>query len=495
MAYRFTEDDVRTMAKHVIEQFEGTGWEYLAKQFPLVLDKKLSLIDKVNLDQHSTFSFANQYYVGFSESRALDQITNYYSSKNLELTYGELEKNVKNVLTHEYGHILLEHVFTKPMKTKFDDEVQVVTAEIETNRGVHKADRAKYFDDIIISDDKPEFVSTQPYITHKAVFDEVKRIWKKIKEQEQKQQDDQCSNNGGNGQNDQNKDKSGKEQAQPKNAKSSPDGSQSQSSSEQQSKPDNVGTMVQAIHDASGNDNAPQRDLLSELGLQASEDFQNGDINERLQVLTELAYNSEIKKTLSKIKGSLAGELSKEKVGTYSRPSRKASDDGLMRRGTKRGATKRPSILIALDESGSMDSTAVKTAATAVKLISKTIGRNRADVTICSFSCGINRKAKLRNYEQVVNSYNPRGGTNFASVIDLAKREKVDVVLCIGDGEDVLPSETYGIKWIDILITPHSWVETVKNCEYSDKDRQTGRRETLWLGSNKRRIEQIASDM
>ena len=476
------------MVKDVLRNLTYTGWGYLIKQFPVRLDDKLPIIDKVNLDKHSTFSFANAYYVAFSESRALQQITNYYSENNLSLTYSELERNVENVLMHEYGHILLEHVFSKPMKTEFDSNVQIYTAEIETNRGVPKPLRGKYFDDVIISDDKQDFATVKPYVTHKAVFDEVKRILKN-KEQEQKKQENQKDDqkSGGNGD-----DKQDNEQ---KNDSHTPSRSQSEKNSEQSNKPDQVGTMAQAMRDASKNDDAPQADLLSELGLQHSEDFKNADINERLRILTELQQNNDIKKTLSRIKGTLAGELSKEKVGTYSRPSRKTGEDGIMRRGSKRGATKRPNILIALDESGSMDGTAVQTAATAVKLISKTIGRNRSDIKICSFNSSIDKVAKLGNYDYVVDTYHPRGGTSFYSVVELAKRNNCDVVLCIGDGEDILPNDCGNIKWIDVLITPYGQVERIENIAYTDLDKKLGRRETLWLGNNKRRIEQFASDM
>ena len=499
LTYDFSEDDVRKMVRQVVEQFDGTGWEYLAKHFPILLDDKMTMMDKFNLDMHDTFSFANKYYVGFSESRALAQITNYYSSNKLELSWSELKENIKDVIIHEYGHILLEHVFEKPMAKQLDAEAQVITAEIETNRGIPKEIRAKYFDDVIIADDKEDFKSVQPFITHKAVFDEVKRLRKQ--NDQDKQQMPEQSNNASSGDKDDNKkDKSDSEQPQQKPSKMPPTNQKSEQNSEQEKeqikKPDHVGTMVQAMRDSQGNDNAPLQELLSELGLQASDDFKNsGDIQERLKILTELEQNNEIKKTLSKIKGSLVGDVCRERVGTYSRPSRRTGEDGLMRKGVKRGETKRPNILIALDESGSMNSTAVKTAATAVELVSKTIGRNRADITICSFSYGIHRQAKLKNYHSVVDQYYPTGGTNFGCVIELAKKLGCDVVLCIGDGEDSLPEETYGIKGLDVLITGFYGIEQTKQYQYTEKDRETGRRETLWLGNNKRRIEQFASNM
>lgn len=498
MANSYTVKDVRTIVENCVRRFNGTGWDYLAKQFPIVFDDKLPAMDKINLDQHNTFSFANQYYVGFSETRALEQITNYYSENELELSYYELEKNICNVIKHEYGHILLEHVFKKPKSTEIDKKADVISAEIETNRGVPKYERGIYFDDVIISDEKDDFKTVQQFITNVGIFNEVKRILKENPPKNDEQNKDENADSSGD-ENDKNKNQNNSKKSdaadEGENQPSENSKQGGEQSGKQFKKPDNVGTMLQAMDDASNSDNAQQRDLLSELGLQASDDFKDGDIKERLKVLTDLAQNDEIKKTLSKIKGTLAGDISREKVGTYSRPSRKTGEDGLMRRGVKRGANKRPNILIALDESGSMDCTAVQTAATAIKLVAKTIGRNRSDVTICSFSTSINRVARLNDYDYVVNKYSPYGGTNFASVIEYARKLKCDVVLCIGDGYDSLPSDCGNIKWIDILITPHGQVEKIKQCEYTAKDKATGRRETLWLGNNKRRVEQFANNM
>lgn len=503
-------EDVKTIAKSIIRDFGGTGWEYLAKQFPVIFDDKLPAMDKFNLDQHETFSFANQYYVGFSESRALKQIQDYYSDNNLELSYGELARNIRNVLIHEYGHILLEHVFEKPKKTELDAQAQVITAEIETNRGINKGDRAKYFDEVIISDDKPDFETVKPFITHEAVYNAVKRLWQQRDNKKEEPKDDQCSNKGGGGdekQDEQNKGQQsqGVENNTPSNPQTEQENSEQgqdsgqQEAQEQEKKPDHVGTMVQAMRDAASDDNAPQRDLLTELGLEPSKDFKEAkDIKGKLVSIQKLVRNDKIKKALSKIKGELAGELSKEKVGTYSRPSRKAGEDGLMRRGTKRGATKRPSVLIALDESGSMDTTAVQTAATAIKIMARTIGRNRTDVKICSFANYINRTATLKDYERVVDRYNPRGGTNFGSVVDLAENSGCDVVICIGDGLDTLSTTPFNgklKKWIDVLITRADNCSRIEMYEYTDLDRETGRRETYWLGDNKDIIEGYALDM
>lgn len=496
----FTEKTVRNAVEKFILRLDGTGWDYLVKQFPIVFDDKLPTMDKVNLDSHDTFSFANQYYVGFSESRALKQITDYYSENKLELNIYELERNIENVILHEYGHILLEHVFEKPKKTELDMRAQVITAEIETNRGVPKNSRAKYFDDVIISDDKPDFETVKPFITHEAVFNAVKRLTKQMDDKKDDEKDDKKNNQSDNKKNDDNKKQERQDgSSQQPNTPADAEPSENKEQDEKpEKKPDHVGTMVQAIRDA-GKDNSPQKDLLTELGLQPSKDFKEAkDVKGRLTVMRKLSQNNSIKKALSKIKGELQGDISKEKVGTYSRPSRKTGEDGLMRRGTKRAATKRPKVLIALDESGSMDCTAVQTAATAIEMLAKTIGRNRTDITICKFANCVTQKAKLNNYKQVVDNYNPYGGTNFGSVVELAENEGCNVILCIGDGEDSLPNREFDgalRKWIDVLITPYNRTRNVQVCEYNELDKATGRRETYWLGNDKDVIEQFAGEM
>ena len=511
MTPEFNLEDVRATVKRVVKAFENTGWEYLVKQFPILLDDRLSVADQMGLDDNDSCSFANQSYIGFSESRFMEQTSAWYEDKGVIYTYAEMERNVKNTLTHELGHIMMEHVFENPLRGELNRASQIVTHEIETNRGVPYDNRGGWFNDIIISDDKEEWGTVKPLITRQAIFNEVKRLAPKMKKPKdnQKQNNNSSQGQGNNQKNDKKQDGNGKTSSAPSSSRGSQNKGQEDKQKEKQFKQPNVIDMMAQANNGQQDKKETQSDLLTELGMNPSKDFKNTrDVNERLKIMTKLVENDKIRKALYKIKGTLAGTISKGKVSTYSRPSRKVGEDGLMKRGVKRGPNKAPKILVALDESGSMDITAVQTAATAVKIVSRTIGRNRSDVHLCKFANSVTDIEPLRNADRLVRSYSPYGGTNFFTVVRQAIDLGVDVILCIGDGYDRLPSNDeiknwYGNKddikvpkWVDVLITPNvDCVNRVVENEYTSEDRKLGRRETYWLGDDSGRIEKMVGDL
>lgn len=453
----YTPTIVKQYANSVILGLRMTEWGYLIKQFPILFDDELPDEDLVALDKHNTFSFATCYYIGFSESRCLSILTKWYTDNNRTLTSSQICDVIKNVLIHELGHILYGHVFQQPKQGELNLNAQIVTNEIETNRSLTDNEMTDFYKDFGVSDRKQPFDSARPFISYGAINAEVKRI---LRQMQGKMKHQQLGQSG--------------------TAK----------------QPDQMGMTQHAMKKLPAD--GPKMDVLSELGLPSSTKFSDAeDPKEKLKIFSDLVQNKAIKETLSKIKGTLAGELSKDKVKTYSRPSRKTSEDGLMSKGTKRAGNKRPNILIALDESGSMDSTAVKTAALAIRLVAKTIGRNRSDITLCKFSNSINGKAKMSTYEDLVNTYHPCGGTNFDCVYKLAIEKNADVVLCIGDGEGTLGTNWEADKlpkWIDVLITPDDHTDWTKKQFYSDID-HNGRRETYWLGNNANKIKGFMDDM
>ena len=456
-------EQVKGCANAVIHGLLSTEWGYLIKHFPILFDDELPEADLIALDKHHTFSFANCCYIGFSESRCASILTDWANKNNKTLGQYEVIQNIRNVLIHELGHVLFGHVFQQPKQGELNQKAQIITNEIETNRSISDNDMTDFHREFGVHDRREPFTSVRPFISYGAMNAEVKRILRKNQQ-----------NNSGSAKNDGNaKENKGVKQ------------------------PDQVGMMQQAMK------KLPQgelkMDVLKELGLPSSTKFDEAeDPKEKLKIFSDLVHNKAIKETLSKIKGTLSGELSKERVKTYSRPSRRTGEDGLFKKGTKRAGNKRPNIIIALDESGSMDTVAVKTAALAVRLIAKTIGRNRSDITICKFSNYINGTAKMSNYEAIVNNYRPQGGTNFEAVYNLAIKNNADVVLCIGDGEGCIPQNVDAEKlpkWIDVLITPDDRVERTLEFYYSDEDKSTGRRETYWLGNNADKIQQFADEI
>lgn len=476
----YTEKDVQNCIENVMTELEGTGWDFLAKQYPLYTDNNMPMAARAGLKAHNTFSCVTKDYVCFSESLCLERLDDWYEKQNMDrYPFGALFYTVKSVLVHEYGHLLMGHL-SKPLpKTKIERMAQSITHEIETNRCVLPTYYSDFFKSTALADFQEQWKTTEPFYTYTGIYNEVKRLLSEMTDEQRQRLED----------------------GMPDEEDNSNDGEQD---SQPNSKPNLVKSMMEAQEQAQANQDDEQDEstekghLLAELGLPQSEAFDNADTpKERLQALVELVENKKVKQALARIKGVLAGETSRDKVGTYSRSSRKTAEDGLLRRGTKKAGNRRPRILIALDESGSMDGTAVKTAATAVKIISKTIGRNRSDVYICSFNDFVNDFRPLDESDEVLERYYPDCGTSFESVVHKAMDNDVDVVLCIGDGEGYLPpieylNGTYQNKkyphWIDILITAKDDSTRIKNAYYQEEDIATGRRETYWLGKNSQRI-------
>lgn len=509
---------IESLLKTVIRDLIDTGYGHLIDQFPLVTDDGMSTINSRDLDAHQTFSFADTNSVHFSEKRCAEQLDNYYREKGMKtpVPWHKLYVTVRDVIEHEYNHILLGHVFEKHPRDKEDCEALIMTHEIEANRGVNY-DLSDYFADACVSDNSPLFRTTKTLITRSAIFTEVKRILKQInpsrnsKPEEQEQDGQQGNQQNGQQNNTQDNDKDRSPQT------SNQRGLNKQQLEQLERYMNNIETMKDKSYrdsydkdDGEDGEQSGTDKLFSELGLTKDENYDNST-DKKIRLFNKAFYNREIRRALQRIKGELKGDLNKHKVGTYSRSSRKASDDGLMKRGSKKIKNSRPNILIALDESGSMNTTAVKTAAVAVRAIAKTLGRDCDNIEICSFSNEINRYATLSNADKVINNYDPDGGTFFDVVVERAIQDGVDTVICIGDGEGCLPDEDWlnrngiyqrsknpdkyknnKIKWIDALITSsNSSINAVKRVYYTEDDKRYNRRETYWLGNDSKLINDL----
>lgn len=148
-----------------------------------------------------------------------------------------------------------------------------------------------------------------------------------------------------------------------------------------------------------------------------------------------------IKEELGKLKGIIEGSVSKERVKTYSRQSRKQGNDGLMMKGSKRSARSCPTILLAMDSSGSMDVTSMNDVASAIAEIFDTCGRPTKGCYICKHTSRVSDVRPLKEWKIVAKSFYASGGNNFVNVMEKALELDVDVVLNVGDGWD------YCIGW------------------------------------------------
>lgn len=212
--------------------------------------------------------------------------------------------------------------------------------------------------------------------------------------------------------------------------------------------------------------------------------------NKRDYEVLEEAYkewqSQNVKKVLAKLKGTVVGQVSKNRVATYSRQARRDTSDGLLKKGHKRERRSSPKILLALDKSGSMSHTSTRKATEAVADIFDTTGRPTDGCWICLHDGCVRDVKPMKQWKQVVDGFYPNGGNDFSDVIRLANKLKVDVVLNVGDGGDYTSRDKKAAKefkqanreWYDINIadigrsvsTIRDNGEMWKNIYTSDRD-------------------------
>lgn len=181
---------------------------------------------------------------------------------------------------------------------------------------------------------------------------------------------------------------------------------------------------------------------------------------EILEPLFEDWKGENIKRAMAKLKGTVIGQVSKNRVSTYSRQARRDTSDGLLKKGHRRERRSSPKILLALDKSGSMSQTSTQRATEAVAEIFDTTGRPTEGCFICLHDGCVRMVNPMKQWKTVVQAFIPNGGNDFTEVIKLANKLKVDVVLNVGDGGDYTyrdksvakEFEQAGRKWYDVSI-------------------------------------------
>lgn len=181
---------------------------------------------------------------------------------------------------------------------------------------------------------------------------------------------------------------------------------------------------------------------------------------EVLEAQFDAWQNENLRKALRKLKGTIAGKVSRNRIATYSRQARRDTSDGLLKKGHKRETRSAPRILLALDKSGSMSSTSTKRATEAVANIFETTGRPTEGCWICLHDGCVRQVEPMKRWKKVVAGFHPSGGNDFTAVIQLANKLDVDVVLNVGDGGDYTTRDRSiarafnkaGRKWYDVSI-------------------------------------------
>lgn len=168
-----------------------------------------------------------------------------------------------------------------------------------------------------------------------------------------------------------------------------------------------------------------------------------------------------VENALTKVKGSIVGTIAKERVPTYSRQARRDTSDGLLKKGSKRSSRSCPKILVALDKSGSMDTTTIRQATEAVSKVFDITGRPTQGCWICLHDGIVKHVRPFKQWKEVVSHYYPGGGNDFGEVVKKANKLGVDIVLNVGDGGDRVCRDKKaakeflkaGRRWIDVNIS------------------------------------------
>lgn len=201
--------------------------------------------------------------------------------------------------------------------------------------------------------------------------------------------------------------------------------------------------------------------FYQDLGYSATGESEERSVDESIDLTYKRWRDKQVRKQLSILKSAIQGEVSRLKHATYARPSRRACvANGLLTKGKKKDLVGQPTILVALDASGSMDTQAVSDLTSCIGNIFDDLGRPKQGCHICMFDTDIIDVKPMRKWKEVVQKYEARGGTSYPCVAKLANELSVDIVIEVGDGAGRLVDNRKTLaqfmnanrKWYDLLV-------------------------------------------
>ena len=415
---------------------------------------------------------------------------------------GDARTETRSVLAHEYTHILCEHArfslrFASKKHTRKDFILWQYAMEIQANDAIdldHSTACYKAGFTRSLAGDVLNNCWTLSAI-YKALKND-KKLSDKINQQhEQHKQDDndQQTENGDNG-NDGNDGNNNQQTENGGNDNDGNDGDKTQSNATDDRKANKTDNMSDAISRVAKSvdenieeaEYQAEQQVFDDSGHDDDDDGNDYDDNDEKQRVTsrtvehdrngndeadvdveqiaeqnvrELAekYNDRqiskrLHKQFAKLRQTIKGNMSKNKIKTYSRPSRRGSYNGLFRKGSKRDTRSVPKVLVALDCSGSMSSAKVTSIANTIGTIVNELGRSTKGSYICLHDDEIKCLVSLDKWRVVVEQYYACGGNNFDRVYKKALDLGVDVVLNVGDGVDYLHGNDKKLTWYDVIV-------------------------------------------
>lgn len=408
-------------------------YNYLIREYPILVDDELPPAYVAALiNAESPAMFTGDYVAVFTKLVAKTVIEGALIRAEKVAMVGisgsGLTDEILTIIAHEYTHALYNHSilrqrFHKKTKGK-DDKTFMLACEIQANRGIY-VNKISLAYELGVTEEK--FIKDVPDIATAKTLDNIYIALKNVYK-------DKIDNNNKEGNNDENQGNK-QQQQQQSNSQSEKSETGKELNDVQQKALDRLFKQEEKKGTSSG--------FLHDYSEDEVEDDSEKDAKTLLKEYNQRVETAKIKKSLLKLRAVLKGDLSKGKVPTYSRPSRRASDNNLFKKGKKNDARFNPSILLALDSSGSMRSTTIKQVTEATVDIIKALGRDISNCYICLHDGKVYNLQKLKDYEEVLKTYQPNGGNNFLRVYQKAVELNCDVVLNVGDGLDSIEGWAY----------------------------------------------------
>ena len=455
--YRWCKDNIHDIINLYFKN-SNSPYSYLIREYPILVDDEMPTAYSITLLKAGSPAMSTGDYVAISTYLVAKTIMEGILAKvrkrgvRVIVASNNLTTEILTIIAHEYTHALYNHSILRQRFHKRtggkDDKTYMFACEIQANRGVY-VNRDAFVYELGVTEEK--FIDDVPDIATAKTLDNIyiaiKNVYKDKIENNNNQEDKKDDNNQSNKQRQQ---QSGDGDKSEENKQNQGDRQQSKQQSKSDSQGDEAGKEL----------NSEQQKALDRLfkqeekkGTSASflHDYDEEEVEEDnekdartlLNEYNQRVETAKIKKSLLKLRAVLKGDLSKGKVPTYSRPSRRQLDNDLFKKGKKNDARFNPSILLALDSSGSMSSTTIKQVTEATVDIIKALGRDISNCYICLHDGKVYNLQKLKDYKKAINGYNPHGGNNFYKVYKKAVELNCDVVLNVGDGLDSIEDWAY----------------------------------------------------
>ena len=498
--HKWCEENIRTIIDIYFKR-SNSIYSYLTREYPILVDDEMPTAYMVSLAQADSPAMFTGDYVAISTAltaKAILEGAQIRARKRPQITVIEAPKlpiEIATIIAHEYTHALYNHTvlrnrFNKRTGGK-DDKTYMFACEIQANRGVY-VDRNAFVYELGVTEEK--FIKDVPDIATAKTLDNIYIAIKNVYKDKINQRGGEKNENQSNGNRQKQQQQSGSQSEENKQNQGDRQKQQQQSGSQSEEGGKELNaTQQEALNRLFKQEE--KKDTATGFLHDYSEDEVEHDNEKDAKTLIK-EYNqrvetAKIKKSLLRLRSVLKGDLSKGKVPTYSRPSRRQPDGDLFKKGKKNDARFNPSILLALDSSGSMSSTTVKQVTEATVDIIKALGRDISNCYICLHESKVFNLEKLKDYKKAINGYNPNGGNDFLKVYEKAIELNCDVVLNVGDGIDSISGSAYyrgkdiknDITWYDCLIykLDDNATEYYHTAVYMDEKLSGVKRKTLDL--------------